>query len=110
MKINQNLTCPDFYHKYITWELNRNIITKYRTGSHYLQINAGRSNNTPRHERLCICGQIQTLKHVVFECILTRSIKTAHYPQVENLKQLFDLNSDIIATILVKIEKELKLR
>ena len=26
-KINQNLTCPDFYDKYITWEFNRNIIS-----------------------------------------------------------------------------------
>ena len=42
IKINPKLTTPDYHKKHTIIENNRLIVTKYRTGSHYLRINTGR--------------------------------------------------------------------
>ena len=86
------------------------MITKYRTGTHYLHTNTGRAANIPRNERVCKCGQLQTLRHVLFDCIHTRPIKIAHYLDIDDLEFFFALDLDLISLILSKIEKELKLR
>ena len=108
--LNRNLNGPEFYHKYTTWEFNRLIVTKYRTGSHYLHINTGRAANIPRNDRVCKCGQLQTLCHVLFNCIHTRMIKMALYANVNDLELFFALDIEHVAFILSNIEKELKLR
>ena len=54
-------------------ELERITITRFRTGSHNLQIELGRHTNpiTPRDQRHCKCGSnIQTLQHIIMDCIL----------------------------------------
>ena len=46
-------------------------IIKFRLGSHYLPIETGRWNRTPRHERLCnFCGEFGDEKHVIYNCFL----------------------------------------
>ena len=105
-----NLNGQEFYHKYTTWEFNRLIVTKYRTSSHYLHINTGRAANIPRNDRVCKCGQLQTLCHVLFNCIHTRMIKMAPYANVNDLELFFALDIEHVAFILSNIEKELKLR
>ena len=48
LKINTNLNCPKFYTINMINESNRNISTKYRTGSHLLNIQKGRYNRVDR--------------------------------------------------------------
>ena len=53
-------------------ELERITMTRFRTGSHNLQIELGRHTNpiTPRDQRHCKCGNgLQTLQHIM-DCIL----------------------------------------
>ena len=44
--LNSQLLSPTFYIKYILSESERMLLTKYRTGSHYLHIQSGRAANT----------------------------------------------------------------
>ena len=56
-------------------ELERELTTRFRTGSHSLAIETGRYSNIPRENRICSCGTgVQTVWHVFAECPLTRSI------------------------------------
>ena len=52
-------------------EMERILLSRYRTGSHSLRIETGRMSNPliPREERLCRCNTgVQSLHHVMFEC------------------------------------------
>ena len=95
------------YHKIECLEADRYTITKYRTGSHLLMIQMGRSQNTPRNDRLCQCGnEIQTIDHVLFKCALTEVIK-----QNTDIKTFFEnKNYEQIAAILVTMEKLLNVK
>ena len=64
------------YHQMLCTESDRNILTKYRTGSHSLRIHTGRKNNEDRTERLCLCNDdIQTIDHILFHCKVTKNIR-----------------------------------
>ena len=52
-RLNPALQTPAMYHQMLCTESDRNILTKYRTGSHSQQIHTGRNNNEDRRERLC---------------------------------------------------------
>ena len=68
-------------------EIERILITRYRTGSHSLSIELGRYSNIPRLERLCCCGNdIQTIWHIFSECPLTLSLVDRSY---QNLQAIF---------------------
>ncbi len=105
--INNTLTSPEFYHRYILAENDRLLITKYRCGSHFLKIITGRFNRTPTNERLCKCNEIQTLHHVIFQCIHTAPIRHGDFPLT--LGEFFQDNSFAVAKVR-HIEKILNLR
>ena len=76
--INITLNKPCFD----TFEPDRILISKYRSGSHNLLIEKGRWSRIPRHERICNkCDsqEVQNLYHVLYRCESTRSIHTNHY-------------------------------
>ena len=68
-------------------ESERKLVTRFRTGSHSLNIETGRYSNIPRGNRLCSCGEgVQTVWHIFHECPLTTDINNANF---ENLQQVF---------------------
>ena len=110
ISLNPNIVTPDFYETYKSSEPNRMIVTKYRTGSHFLHIHRGRATGTDRNERYCRCLLVQTLSHVLFDCAYTKSIQNANYPTINNLKDFFEQDLQLIAGVLLKVEKNLRLR
>lgn len=56
-------------------ENDRMIVTCLRLSSHNLAIETGRWNGTPREERLCACGCVQTETHILCQCILSSHIR-----------------------------------
>ena len=89
VKINPLLVSPQFYHEYTCREYEREILTKYRTGGHRLRIQTGRFQDDKTNERVCKCKQsIQTLEHVVFECMLTECIRDNNF-YATNLEEFF---------------------
>ena len=71
-------------------ENDRNILTKYRTGSHLLNIQKGRYNRVDRNNRLCICNAaVQDLEHVIFYCKLTERIRAVNF-DFTNLNDFFE--------------------
>ena len=107
VQLNDNLSSPSYYHVYTLPEVLRQILTKYRCGSHYLKIVTGSFTRTPIEERLCKCKEIQTLRHVIFDCVLTESIRD-EVPTVG--MQDFFKDATYAADKLQQIEDILKLR
>ena len=105
--INRDLSSPLFYHEYNLPEAERQVITKYRCGSHYLKIVTGSFSRTPREERFCKCKEVQTLKHVIFDCPLTHILRGTDFPA--SLEDFFK-NVSYAAAMLLQIEDTLKLR
>ena len=109
LRINTNLETPLYYHIYTIREPDRAILTKYRTGSHSLNVQRGRSNCTQRADRLCKCKLgIQDLNHVLFHCNLTQDLRHQNF-QYKNLFEFFS-DTEKAPDILRAIEHILKLR
>ena len=76
MNINPELS-PHQIYSYTGnyYESRRIIFTRLRLSSHGLAIERGRWSRTPRDNRLCVCGQIQTEEHIICECIVSADIR-----------------------------------
>ena len=88
-------------------EYDRLINTKYRSGSHFLKIQTGRYTRIDQSQRLCPCGQLQTLHHVIFECDKLDGLRDENIGNT--LKEFFD-NSINAAAFLRIVEKVVNLR
>ena len=109
--LNTELKTPDFYSTYSVIEHERLILSKYRTGSHHLKLLAGSRYNTPRDRRLCKCKEIQSLHHVIFECVFTNCIRTEEFRgTIKSLADFFERDEGEVAGHLIVIEAKLKLR
>ena len=87
-------------------EVERTLVTRYRTGSHSLLIELGRYTGVERANRVCGCGNfVQSLRHIFFECSLTRDIVNT---EVTNLAEVF--SDENIHQKLLLISKRLKVR
>ena len=56
-------------------EHHRIDFSRFRLSAHNLAIETGRWSRIPHEERVCECGSVQTEKHVVLECPVTRDIR-----------------------------------
>ena len=87
-------------------ELERIILTRFRTGAHNLKIECGRHIGLERDLRLCNCEQsIQTVKHIVFNCTLLDGIRRHNF---NTLKEF--LESKNAVKFLVNAMKVLKIK
>ena len=80
--VNPTLVSPDFKGMF---ELDRICLSRYRAGSHYLQIESGRMKipTIPREKRMCLCNtDIQTLRHCLLVC-----------PLLQNLREKYNITS-----------------
>ena len=66
---------PNVPNPQVIMEIERVLVTRYRTGSHSLSIELGRYSGVDRTNRVCTCGNfVQSVWHIFFECSLTRDI------------------------------------
>ena len=78
-------------------ESERELVTRFRTGSHSLAIETGRYSNIPRENRLCSCGlDVQTVWHIFKNCPITRTIAPKDY---NNVKEALD-DDNLHSTLL----------
>ena len=71
-------------------EHHRVQYTRLRLVSHNLRIETGRWARLPREQRLCRCGQVQTERHVIEECSLTRLIRDNNSHIKFSIPELFE--------------------
>lgn len=87
-------------------EFERELVTRFRTGSHSLAIETGRYSNIPRENRLCSCGlDVQTVWHIFKDCPTTRTIVPKDYG---DLKEAFE--DDNLHSTLFAMAKKLKIQ
>ena len=86
-------------------ELERKIVTRFRTGSHSLNVELGRFSNIPRENRLCKCGTgVQTVWHIFDECPITHGMIQTNF---SDLNELF--SNENIHLYLLQLTKSLKI-
>ena len=110
IQVNPDLINPAYDDT--VFELERILITRYRTGSNNLKIETGRYRCPviPRDQRLCSCEMdVQTLRHVLLECDEIRNMPNAErfigtFTTVEEFFKLPNLHQHIMA-----ISKTLKI-
>ena len=84
-KLGSYLLVNPTLQKYVPYpqnimELERELVTRYRTGSHSLAIELGRFSNTPRENRTCCCGNsVQSVWHIFFNCDRTHDLTNIHH-------------------------------
>ena len=106
IQINPSLATPEYNMKYTLSEYDRQMVTKYKTGSHFLKIATGYFQRTPTEKRKCCCGEIQSLEHVILHCPITSRLRDG------SETTLMDFFSDCskASHILKCIEKLLNIR
>ena len=105
LRINPNLQCHVPKPQTIM-ESERELITRFRTGSHSLAIETGRYSNTPRENRLCSCGlNVQTVWHIFSECPITRVLVPRDY---NDLEEAFE--DENLHCTLLRMAKKLKIQ
>ena len=85
-----------------TLEIERELVTRYRTGSHSLAIELGRYSNTPRENRVCCCGMVQSVWHLFTECPLT--LQLVDHQRYNNLSDVFG-DGDVHRKLLMMCSK-----
>ena len=79
------ITEPDFnmqtYLKKEKSKLRRQIFARFRTGSHWLQVQVGRFQNMERKDRICChctADEIEDEEHFLFRCEYNENIRSQH--------------------------------
>ena len=104
-RVNPNLTSHVQNPQQIM-EFERELITRFRTGSHSLAVEIGRYSNIPRENRLCSCGNgVQTVWHVMAECCETRDVVRKNF---SDLREVFD--DDNLPGTLLAVTRKLKVK
>ena len=81
-------------------------MTRFRTGSHSLQIEIGRYSGTPRENKKCICNTgVQTIWHIFVDCPLTRDLLENY--TINRIEDIFEIRE--VHTLLIKITRLLKI-
>ena len=87
--LNPDLDVSPVYGGIVIPECNRIAFTRMRLGSHHLRYETGRWARIPAHERMCSCGAVQTEKHVLLECEITREARESHTIPDCNITNIF---------------------
>ena len=107
-QVNPDLQKPSYPDD--VFELHRIHITRFRSGSHNLLIEAGRfsSPRIPREFRICICGnRVQTLQHVLLECAIIAQEKDSFNITFTTVSDFFMWNK--VHEYLLILSKVLKI-
>ena len=84
--VNPEMKDPNLFYNGRTFESDRILLTRFRTGSHNLRIETGRHcyPKISRERRLCTCDDgIQTISHVLLHCRLLRHLQNEELDSVE---------------------------
>ena len=85
-------------------EFERKIVTRFRTGSHSLNVEVMRYSNIVRENRLCSCKNgVQDIWHIFMQCPLTMGINRRNYSNLHDVFQDENAHRN-----LIKITKRLK--
>ena len=104
LNVNPSLSKP-LYHTNLLLETDRLLLSRFRCGSHSLNVEIGRFNKVPRNERLCSCGRgVKTVLHCFSDCPMTEPLLERRY------NCLYDIFQDEnICILLYKICNILKI-
>jgi len=81
LSLNPELSVHPVYSNnvlHVIPEFKRITFSRLRLSAHNLKIETGRWNRTPRENRLCECGEIQTESHILTSCPLTEPLRLFH--------------------------------
>ena len=104
---------------------NRQLIAKFRSSDHNLEIEKGRYKNIPRQQRLCnTCNNIEDEDHFFLHCRINNQPRNllfiniirnycsnfVNMSDLNKLKYIFNPNLDLSSDICTFIKQSLELR
>ena len=106
--VNPNIKNPNLLYSKNIFEIERILITRFRTGSHSLLIETGRYHNarTPRDQRMCSCKEeIQTVHHILIKCKVLQHLRVIELDTVEKYSEWDGIYNFLLhASKVLKIE------
>jgi len=108
--LNPDLSLCEIYKENICYipDYVRAEFTKFRTSSHYLNIEKGRWQRIPREQRYCTCDDesIQDEMHVLYNCPITQNIREKfNINEATTLREIFDVKNVYFIYEIMKIFK-----
>ena len=102
IKMNPMLIAPQFNLSYVLPEDDRQLLIKYRSGSHMLKVNTGYYQRIAMEERVCLCKEIQTLEHVIIHCPYTEAIRNEDGTSMQDF-----FNDNCLAVTKLKVIEDI---
>ena len=103
-EINPDMSVhPVYGHSKTVPEHQRLCFSRLRLSSHNLRIETGRWSRTPREQRLCACGEVQTEEHIICKCHLTNDIREKaieNNVDFSNVSSFFASNTIVVCKVL----------
>ena len=106
LQVNPQLTSPKQRN---ILEMERILLSRYRSGSHSLRIETGRMSNppVPREDRICCCNtSVQSLHHVLFDCPLLADLHNEY--RFISIEDAF--KRDDVTQFLMRMERKLGIK
>lgn len=122
-KIKHDIVLEEYLIKEKNFK-NRQLIAKFRTSDHCLQIETGRYINIPRQQRLCTtCNILEDEYHFFLNCHLNQQPRNLLINTIENkcpsftnmspmnrLDYILNPTSDLLSVVCTFIKQSLDLR
>ena len=103
---------------------SRQLLTKFRTSDHNLEIELGRYKKIPRNQRLCkLCNLLDDEYHFFFYCKINENIRSPfigfvktkfpqfdQYDSLEKLKIILNPSTEILSNVCNFIKRSLEAR
>jgi hypothetical protein len=108
LQVNPQLNPPEYKG---VMEMERKLLSRYRSGSHSLRVEIGRMSYPPmpREQRLCSCNTgVQSLHHVLLECPLLGDLHEEY--GFTSIEEAFNSNDCGIVGFLMKMERRLGIK
>ena len=109
-ELNPELSRHEIYDCSDVVEYHRTAFTRFRTGSHRLEIETGRWSRTPKEGRLCSCddSSIQDEKHMIESCSLLAEMRQSLANVNFAVESFFDGDCAAIAAFIYKALKTIE--
>ena len=105
VELNPDLVVHPLYHASVP-EHHRIATTRLRLSAHNLAIETGRWSRTPRLQRLCRCGMVQTEEHCLCFCNLTQELRSEAGLKCSSINSFFsDNDTAVVAEYAYKCTK-----
>jgi len=101
-------TCRESYLSSVNVDKYRIALCKLRVASHWLNIERGRWNGTPRNEKICrFCNKVENEYHFLFECTIYSTNRETYLSRYYRIRPNMFKTVELFSSDKVKLLRNL---